>query len=45
MLAAVAGLLAVGETLVEGAEAVSVSYPAFWEELEGLHPSSTGVGG
>ena len=45
MLAAVAGLLATGETVVDGAEAASVSYPAFWEELERLHPSSTGVSG
>jgi 3-phosphoshikimate 1-carboxyvinyltransferase len=45
MLAAVAGLLATGETVIEGAEAASVSYPAFWEELERLQPSSTGVSG
>jgi 3-phosphoshikimate 1-carboxyvinyltransferase len=45
MLAAVAGLLATGETVVDGAEAASVSYPAFWEELERLQPSSTGVSG
>ncbi|MDA0256426.1 MAG: 3-phosphoshikimate 1-carboxyvinyltransferase, partial [Chloroflexi bacterium] len=45
MLAAVAGLLATGETIVDGAEAASVSYPAFWEELERLQPSSTGVSG
>ncbi len=36
MLAAVAGLLATGETVVEGSEAVSVSYPRFWSELERL---------
>ena len=45
MLAAVAGLLATGETVVDGAEAAWVSYPAFWEELERLQPSSTGVSG
>jgi 3-phosphoshikimate 1-carboxyvinyltransferase len=31
---AVAGLAAAGETRVEGAEAVDVSYPGFWETLK-----------
>lgn len=31
---AIAGLLAEGETVIEGAECVSVSYPEFWEHLE-----------
>jgi len=34
MSLAVAGLLAEGETVIEGAECVSVSYPEFWEHLE-----------
>lgn len=34
MAFAVAGLLARGETMIEGAEAASVSYPGFWEDLE-----------
>jgi len=34
MLGAVAGLLADGETTVTGAEAVGVSYPAFWSDLD-----------
>lgn len=33
MLGAVAGLLAEGETTVTGADAVAVSYPAFWSDL------------
>lgn len=33
MLGAIAGLLADGETTVTGADAVSVSYPAFWSDL------------
>ena len=34
MALAVAGLLADGETVVEDAEAVAVSYPGFWGDLE-----------
>jgi 3-phosphoshikimate 1-carboxyvinyltransferase len=34
MALAVAGLVADGETVVEGAQVADVSYPAFWEELE-----------
>jgi 3-phosphoshikimate 1-carboxyvinyltransferase len=36
MALAVAGLLAGGETEIEGAECVAVSYPAFWDDLERL---------
>ena len=36
MLAAVAGLLADGETVVDDAGAVTVSYPEFWTELARL---------
>lgn len=36
MLGAVAGLLAEGETAIDGAGDVSVSYPAFWSDLERL---------
>ena len=36
MLAAVAGLLADGETVIDDAGAVAVSYPEFWRELAGL---------
>ncbi len=36
MALAVAGLNAEGETVVDGAEAVDVSYPGFWDDLETL---------
>jgi 3-phosphoshikimate 1-carboxyvinyltransferase len=36
MSLAVAGLLAHGETLVEGAECAGVSYPGFWDHLQVL---------
>jgi 3-phosphoshikimate 1-carboxyvinyltransferase len=36
MALAVAGLLAEGETLVENAECVEISYPGFWDQLEAL---------
>ncbi|MDD3270473.1 MAG: 3-phosphoshikimate 1-carboxyvinyltransferase [Syntrophomonadaceae bacterium] len=36
MSLAVAGLIAAGETLIEGAEAVNISFPAFWNLLERL---------
>ena len=36
MSLAVAGLLAKGETTIQGADAASVSYPAFWEHLAQL---------
>ena len=36
MMLGVAGLLAAGETEIEGAEAASVTYPAFWNDLRAL---------
>ncbi len=36
MALAVAGLLAAGETEIDGAECVDISYPAFWADLERL---------
>jgi 3-phosphoshikimate 1-carboxyvinyltransferase len=36
MALAVAGLLADGETEVEDAECVDISYPGFWDQLEAL---------
>ena len=39
MALAVAGLLADGETTVDGAQVASVSYPQFWQHMEGLDPS------
>lgn len=36
MALAVAGLLAEGETIVEDESAVNVSYPAFWQDVEGI---------
>lgn len=36
---AIAGLVAHGTTEVDGAEAVTVSYPAFWETLERIQAS------
>jgi 3-phosphoshikimate 1-carboxyvinyltransferase len=36
MALAVAGLVAEGETVIDGAEAASVSYRGFWEELDRL---------
>lgn len=36
MALAVAGLVADGETTIDGSRAADVSYPAFWEELERL---------
>ena len=36
ILGAVAGLLAEGETHVNGADVVAVSYPAFWSDLDRL---------
>ena len=40
MAMAVCGLLAEGETVVEGAADASVSYPGFWEDLELLASDS-----
>ena len=40
MTMGIAGLLAKGETAVNGSEAAGVSYPAFWDTLESLkHPN------
>jgi 3-phosphoshikimate 1-carboxyvinyltransferase len=36
MALGVAGLLAQGETVIDGAEAAEVSYPAFWKDLARL---------
>ncbi|HEX6349034.1 MAG TPA: 3-phosphoshikimate 1-carboxyvinyltransferase [Candidatus Dormibacteraeota bacterium] len=36
MALAVAGLLAEGETTIEGADCVAISYPGFWDDLEHL---------
>jgi len=36
MTLAVASLLAEGEVVIVGAEAVNISYPAFWRDWEGL---------
>ena len=36
MAMAIAGLIADGETTIRGAESASVSYPAFWEDLESV---------
>ncbi|MPZ22805.1 MAG: 3-phosphoshikimate 1-carboxyvinyltransferase [Dehalococcoidia bacterium] len=35
-LAAIAGLVATGETMVEGAETAAISYPGFWGEIDAL---------
>ncbi len=40
MTMAIAGLVSQGETIIEGAEAAGVSYPAFWSHLQSL---STGA--
>ena len=42
MAMAVCGLLAEGDTIVNGAADASVSYPTFWDDLDGL---SAGPGG
>ena len=39
MAMGVAGLLAAGETVVDGAEAAGVSYPGFWDTLHSLSDS------
>jgi 3-phosphoshikimate 1-carboxyvinyltransferase len=36
MALAAAGLLAHGDTVIEGAESASISYPGFWRDLESL---------
>ena len=45
MLAAVAGLVADGETVIDGAEAVAVSYPEVWAELARLGATPAVVSG
>ena len=42
MALGVAGLLAEGETTVDGAEAAGISYPQFWENMEKLASSLEG---
>jgi 3-phosphoshikimate 1-carboxyvinyltransferase len=42
MTMGVAGLLASGTTVVEGAQAASISYPGFWETLSSISPESQG---
>jgi len=42
MALAVAGLLAEGETTVQDGDAVGVSYPAFWSDLQEVADPSTG---
>jgi len=43
---AVAGLVAEGETTIEGAEVAEISYPNFWDHLHRLEsgPASREVG-
>lgn len=41
MALAVAGLVADGETVIEGAEAAAVSHPGFWDDLRQLGVSAT----
>ena len=40
MTMGVAGLLATGETTIAGADAASISYPSFWDDLAGLGDST-----
>ena len=40
MAAAVAALNATSPTVIHGAEAAAVSFPGFWDELEGIAPGS-----
>ena len=40
MALAVAGLIAGGETTIDRAESVDISYPAFWSEIEALTAAS-----
>jgi 3-phosphoshikimate 1-carboxyvinyltransferase len=43
MALAVAGLVAEGETVISGADAVGVSYPGFWDDLAALASSPANV--
>ena len=36
MTNAIAGMIARGETIIEGAESASVSYPDFWDTIENI---------
>ena len=42
MALGVAGLLAEGQTVVDGAEAANISYPQFWDHLQQLQEPSEG---
>ena len=44
MALGVAGLLAEGETAVDGAQAAGISYPQFWQHIQELNNSSEGQG-
>lgn len=43
MALAVAGLVAQGETVISGADAVGVSYPGFWDDLRTLASPAAGA--
>ena len=43
MTMGVAGLLAKGETVIDGAQAANVSYPGFWDTLESFGQSEQEV--
>lgn len=36
MVLGIAGLVAAGETIIQGADAVVISYPSFWQELDSV---------
>jgi 3-phosphoshikimate 1-carboxyvinyltransferase len=40
MSMAVAGLTAMGETVIDGSEAVAISFPTFWDLLKQLSTKS-----
>ncbi len=42
MALAVAGLVSDGETVIDGAQAASISYPQFWQHIQELDQSSKG---
>ena len=39
MMAGIAGLLASGETVVQGAESASISDPTFWQRIDEIQSS------
>jgi 3-phosphoshikimate 1-carboxyvinyltransferase len=43
MAAAIAALLADGTTIIEGSEAIDVSYPGFFDDMKGLLGSTAGL--